>query len=98
MKVFAFSNDLVNGRQCSPCLCASASNYLATSVRSTAYPFSENRSGCTLQSERKMSQTKVLHTLLVFLALLTLRSALAQVVAPPSLPDLQSADSLGADL
>jgi serine-type D-Ala-D-Ala carboxypeptidase/endopeptidase len=45
-----------------------------------------------------MSHTKVLHTLLVFLALLTLRSALAQVVAPPSLPDLQSADSLGADL
>jgi D-alanyl-D-alanine-carboxypeptidase/D-alanyl-D-alanine-endopeptidase len=45
-----------------------------------------------------MSHTKVLHTLLVFLSLLNLTSALAQVAPPSSLPDLQSAGPLGEDL
>jgi D-alanyl-D-alanine-carboxypeptidase/D-alanyl-D-alanine-endopeptidase len=45
-----------------------------------------------------MSHPKALHTFLVFLSLLPLRSTLAQAAPPPSLPDLQSVGSLGADL
>jgi serine-type D-Ala-D-Ala carboxypeptidase/endopeptidase len=45
-----------------------------------------------------MSHPKALHTFLVFLSLLPLGSAFAQAVPPPSLPDLQSVGSLGADL
>ena len=45
-----------------------------------------------------MSHTKLLHTLLVFLSLMPLEPALAQVPPPPSLPDLQTAGSLGEDL
>jgi D-alanyl-D-alanine-carboxypeptidase/D-alanyl-D-alanine-endopeptidase len=45
-----------------------------------------------------MSHAKLLRTLLAFLFLLPLMSALAQAPPPPSLPDLQSAGSLGADL
>jgi len=45
-----------------------------------------------------MSHTKLLGILLAFLFGLTLRFALSQTSPPPSLPDLESADSLGADL
>jgi D-alanyl-D-alanine-carboxypeptidase/D-alanyl-D-alanine-endopeptidase len=45
-----------------------------------------------------MSHTKVLNILLAILALLPLGSAAAQIPSPPSLPDLQSAGPLGADL
>jgi D-alanyl-D-alanine-carboxypeptidase/D-alanyl-D-alanine-endopeptidase len=45
-----------------------------------------------------MSHAKLLRTLLAFLFVLTLVSAQAQEPQPPSLPGLQSAGSLGADL
>lgn len=45
-----------------------------------------------------MSHMKVPQALLALLSLLPLRSAIAQVPAPTSLPDLQSAGELGADL
>jgi D-alanyl-D-alanine-carboxypeptidase/D-alanyl-D-alanine-endopeptidase len=53
---------------------------------------------CTLRSENKMSHAKLLRTLFAFLLVLPLGSALAQTLPPPSLPDLQSAGPLGADL
>ncbi len=45
-----------------------------------------------------MKHMKVLRALLALVFLLAVRSAIAQVAAPPSLPDLQSAGDLGADL
>jgi len=66
------------------------------------HSFRKSLGFCTLQSEHKMSPTKILHTLLAILSLWPLRSALAQTSPPPlpnlELPALQSAGPLGADL
>ena len=45
-----------------------------------------------------MSRTKVLHTLLAFLSLMTLKSALAQAAPPPALSALQPVGPLGEAL
>jgi len=45
-----------------------------------------------------MSHAKLPRTLLVFLLVLPLTSALGQANIPPSLPDIQSIDALGTDL
>jgi len=53
---------------------------------------------CTLRTEPIMSHTKLPRTLLVFLFVLPLMSALAQAQPPASLPDIQSIRALGTDL
>jgi D-alanyl-D-alanine-carboxypeptidase/D-alanyl-D-alanine-endopeptidase len=53
---------------------------------------------CTLRTAKRMSHAKLPRTLLVFLFVLPLMSALAQAHLPASLPDIQSVGALGTDL